>query len=164
MGLNLLKLNDDKTEFIIFAPKYRQHLYRNIEVTAGDCVIRSEAKVKNLGVILDNKLSLEDHVNAVSRTCHFHLRNISRIHRYLSEDACRTIIQSLVISRLDYCNVLLNGLLKIIISKLQRVQNTAAHIIARTPRAEHITPVLMDLHWLPIEKRIHYKVLLHTYT
>ena len=69
----------------------------------------------------------------------------------------------MVVSRLDYCNSLLHGLPKVVTNRLQRVQNTAARIVTRTPKYEHISPVLRQLHWLPVEKRIQFKSLVHAY-
>jgi len=70
-----------------------------------------------------------------------------------------------VTSRLDYCNSLLFGCSKYVINKLQLVQNTAAIVITRSPRFEHITPTLKKLHWLPVSCRIEYKLLtLEMYT
>ena len=90
-------------------------------------------------------------------------RNISRIRKFLYPDACRTVVQALVTSRLDYGNALLYGLPNTIISRFQRIQNSAARIVNRVPMRDHITPVLMDLHWLPGERRIEYKILLYTF-
>jgi hypothetical protein len=168
MTINLLKLNDSKTELIVFAPKHlRQHCQNmNIKIEnikIEDINVEPASHVRNLGVVFDKTLSMEKHVNSVSRTCHYHMRNIGRIRRYLTDDACRTIVESLVTSLLDVVNVLLPCLPSTIISRLQRVQNTAARIIARIPRCEHITPVLKQVHWLPVEKRSRCKVLLHTY-
>ena len=69
----------------------------------------------------------------------------------------------IVVSRLEYCNSLYNGLLRKSIKKLQLAQNSAARIIDRTPRYSHMTSVLRDLHWLPIVKRCQYKILVFTY-
>ena len=63
-----------------------------------------------------------------------------------------------VLSRLDYCNLLLAGCPKYLLSKLQKVQNNAARLIFRTTRSAHVTPMLHSLHWLPIEQRIKYKL------
>ena len=79
--------------------------------------------------------------------------------------SCRgnSLINGLVTSRIDYCNALLHGLPNTLINKLQRVQNTAARIITSTTRRSHITPVLKELHWLPVQYRIQYKIQIHTY-
>lgn len=61
------------------------------------------------------------------------------------------------------CNSLLYGLPDVHIAKLQRVQNAAARLVVGLPRFCHITPVLCDLHWLPIRYRIHFKILLLTF-
>ena len=73
------------------------------------------------------------------------------------------MVHALVTSRLDYCNSLLTGLPRTLLQKIQRVQNAAARVVTRTRRSEHITPVLKALHWLPIQRRIEYKVLLYTH-
>ena len=91
------------------------------------------------------------------------MRNIGRIWRYLTEDATKTMIYALVISRLDYCNAVLYGLPASVTNKMQRLQNMCARMIARTRRSDHITPVLIKPHWLPVRKRIEYKMLSHTY-
>ena len=91
------------------------------------------------------------------------LRNISHIRRFLTTDVCTTLTCSLIMSRLDYCNSLLHGISSALLSKLQKVQNNAARVITHTERHCHITPILKALYWLPIESRIHYKLLLYTY-
>ena len=70
----------------------------------------------------------------------------------------KSLINGLVISQLDYCNALLCGLPRTILNTLHRVQNTAAHIVTRTSHYSHITPVLKDLHWLPIHHRVQVKI------
>ena len=106
---------------------------------------------------------MEQHVNAVSRSCYAQLRQIGHIRQYLSNNTTQTLINSLVTSRLDYCNSLLHGVPMTTLNRLQMVQNTAARIVKRTSRFEHITPVLKELHWLPVEYRIDFKILTHTY-
>ena len=99
----------------------------------------------------------------MSRACYYQLRNIGRIRPLITEDDCKTLVCSLVTSRLDYANALLFGINTTEIAKLQRIQNSAVRIITCTRKREHITPILVTLHWLPIDKRIQYKILLYTY-
>ena len=112
MNQNMLKLNNDKTELIVFASKYKQDLYNDLSITIGDTVVDYSSQVKDLGVIFDRVLSLRQHVSYTSKTCRFHLRNISRIRKYIPQDISIVLIKSLVMSRLDYSNGLLYGLPK----------------------------------------------------
>ena len=73
------------------------------------------------------------------------------IRHYLSQDALKTLISAFALSRIDYCKSLLT---KQLIHKLQKVQNNATRLIRRTPKFDHISPVLHTLHWLPVEQRI----------
>ena len=163
MHSNMLKLNTDKTEVIVFASGRNANLIRNISVTVGDSKINPSASVRNLGVMLDSKMDMEQQVNSVSRSCYAQLRQIGHIRKYLTTDATKSLVNTRVTSRLDYCNALLVGVPKTVLGKLQRVQNTAARLVCRSPRYDHITPRLRELHWLPVQYRTKYKILTYTY-
>ena len=92
-------------------------------------------------------------------TVKYHLRNVAKIRKYLSESDAVKVIHALVSSRIDYCNAVLAGLPNSSISRLQRVQNNAACVLARVRKYDHITPILRQYHWLPVGKRIEYKIL-----
>ena len=77
--------------------------------------------------------------------------------------ATKTLVNAMVTSRLDYCNSLLLGITTRQMKQLQKIQNSSARLITYAPRREHITPTLQKLHWLRVDKRINYKILLHTY-
>ena len=85
------------------------------------------------------------------------IKRISSIRRYLTEDAAKQLATSCILSRLDYCNFLLMGTPNSVIQPMQKVQNTAARLILRAPRHQNCTPLLQQLHWLPISERIQYK-------
>ena len=106
MNQNMLKLNDDKTELIVFTSRYKQDLYNDLSITIGDTVVDCSSQVKDLGVIFDRLLSLRQHVSYTSKTCRFHLRNINRIRKYIPQDTSVVLVKSLVLSRLDYSNAL----------------------------------------------------------
>ena len=135
---------------------------KSLSVAGTDVSVASEP-VRNLGAMFDSLLIMAPHVKSVVKKSSFHLRNIGKARRVLTEDATKTVMQSLVMSRLDYCNALLIGIQQDLIAKLQRLQNSAARIVSRTRKYEHITPVLIKLHWLPIKFRIQFKVLLLVY-
>ena len=98
------------------------------------------------------------HVTAVCKSSFFHLRNIFKIRKFLSHDTRKTLIHAFVTARIDYCNSLLYGQPKCILKRLQSVLNSAARLIHPTSRYEHVTPLLIQLHWLPIEQRITFKI------
>jgi len=106
---------------------------------------------------------MAEHVGTVCKKASYQLHSIQRIRRYLDENAVKALVQALVISRLDYCNSLLIGLPTSLLHKLQLVQNTAARVISRTRKHDNISPVMLELHWLPIEHRIMFKVALLTF-
>ena len=123
----------------------------------------ASAPVRNLKAMFDSQLIMAPHVKSVVKKPSFHLRNIGKARGVLREDTTKTVMQSLVMSRLDYCNALLIGIQQDLIAQLQRLQNSAARIVSRTKKYEHITHVLIKLHWLPIKFRIQFKVLLLLY-
>ena len=86
-----------------------------------------------------------------------------RIRKYLDKKASQTLIHALVIGRIDYCNSILYGLPARELTKLQRLQNSAARIIFNIPKMCHITPVLRELHWLPVQFRIQFKFIMITF-
>ena len=147
---NKLKINDSKTEFIVYiSPQAKQDL-SSLSVYVGDTIIHQSSKVRDQGVIFDQFLSFDDYISSVCRSTHFHLRNIGRIRHLLSHHATAQLIHALISTRLDYCNSVLYNLPRSSISRLQRIQNQTARILTRTPRRNHITEVLIDLHWLKI--------------
>ena len=87
----------------------------------------------------------------------------SKIRRHLDDVTCARVINALVTSRLDFQNSLLLGLPQCQVERLQKAQNAAARLLTRTKKRQHITPILMDLHWLPVRARIDYKVMLLTH-
>ncbi len=159
MTNNKLQLNNDKTELIFLGSKRllsTASIPTSVELE--NCQISTSTTVRNLGVTLDQSLSFQDNVSSICRACYLELRRIGSIRHLLSEDATKTLISAFILSRLDYCNSLLAGCPQKLLSRLQKVQNNAARLTLRLPRSAHVTPLLHSLHWLPIEKRIDYKL------
>ena len=163
MSIRMLKLNDDKTEMVIFCSKHHLGQYGHCTINIGDSSIIPVSHVRNLGVQMDDHLSMISQVTAICVACNFQLYRLSSVRRYLTVDATKNAVQALITSRLDYCNSLLLNLPTSQIARQQRIQNKAGRLVTRTSMREHITPVLKELHWLPIDRRIVYKVLVITY-
>ena len=105
---------------------------------------------------------MQSHVNKTCRAGYYYLHNLSRIRKYLDKKTTECLVHAFITSRLDHCNSLLYGLPDCLISKLQRVQNAAARLVYKAPRFCHTSPILQELHWLPIRDRIKIKVILIT--
>jgi hypothetical protein len=130
---------------------HRNTVWRNFQnVVSLSTIVTNASFVENLGIFFDRTLCMPKQASAITKSCYFQIRNIERNRSYTSEDACKTLVCSLVTSRLDYGNALL--LISNIISKL-----------TRSKKHDHITPVLLSLHWLPMQYRIQYKLLVCTF-
>jgi len=165
MAHNFLKLNDDKTEFLVIKSKHHRPspLDRISSIHIGDCDIKKSEKARNIGATFDDTLSHSIFVDEKCRSAYFHIRNISKIRKFLTPVSCSRLVHAFVTSKLDHLNSLLLGMPNNQLKKLQHLQNIAARIITRSRRSVHITPILKQLHWLPIYYRIEFKVLLYVY-
>ena len=161
MVLNKLKLNDEKTEAIIFASSHNLTKIKELQpvIKIGESKIHPCDSVRILGVILDSNITMQNHIKSITRTMYFHMRAIRHIRHYLDDDTCKKAINALVTSRLDHANSLLIGISECGLYRLQVAQNCAARIISKTKLSAHITPILYDLHWLPVYQRINFKAM-----
>lgn len=158
MVQNKLQLNTGKTEVVVFVSPYSRPEPCDIELQIGDDAIQPSGSARNLGVMLDKHLTLESHISNMCRVGYFHIRNIKSLKPMLNKDALISVVHAFITSRLDYCNSLLYGLPDKQIQKLQRIQNIAARLVSGCRKYDHITPILSDLHWLPVRQRIAFKV------
>ena len=130
-----------KTELLVLPTRHRSppSLY---SIMIGAHIIKASKSIKNIGVCLDSVLSMDEQTSNICRTAFFHLRNIAKIRKNLLYRQCEVLIPAFILSKLDYCNVLLSILQQSQINRLQHIQNSAARLITATSRYEHVTLVL----------------------
>uniref|UniRef100_A0A3B3CIL0 Reverse transcriptase domain-containing protein n=1 Tax=Oryzias melastigma TaxID=30732 RepID=A0A3B3CIL0_ORYME len=157
---NLLQLNKNKTEVIVFGAKEKR---LDVTTELQSIQLKTTNQARNLGVVIDTDLNFDKHIKAVTKSAYYHLKNISRIKDLMSKQDLEKLVHAFIFSRLDYCNSVFTGLPKKSIRKLQLIQNSAARVLTRTKKVDHISPVLRSLHWLPVCQRIDFKVLLLVY-
>ena len=160
MCRNFLKLNDSKTEFIIFGTPQNLENVSGWTVTVGDNEILPSACARNIGAYMDSALKMTTHVNNTIRACYAQLNAIAKIRRYLTLEAAKKLVHAFVSSRLDNLNSLLINIPDFRLKRLQMILNNAARIVAMQKRSDHIMPILIELHWLPVQCRIEYKIIL----
>ena len=159
MVTRLLKMNDEKTECLVISSGRLAFSIPVTQVQIGESAVSVSKSARNIGVIFYLTLSLKSHVNQVCRKSYFQLRNLGKLRQFFTQSSLEQLVHSFVTSQLDYCNSLFLGLPKSQVQQLQRIQNTAARIVSGRRKYDHITPVLYDLHWLPVDKRIEFKTL-----
>ena len=158
---NKLKFNDDKTEVLLIQSKYRKPVSLE-SIQVGNAQIVPTERARNIGVIFDRVFSFDKHIINMTKNINYHLYNIGKLRKYLTNEAAKTYVHSVITSRLDFCNSLLYGLPQSSLHPLERALKNAARIVSLTRRSDHITPVMRSLHWLPL-KRIEYKIILLTH-
>ena len=161
MAQFFLQLNQSKTKLIILGPS---KVLKEIEISGvsiTSCTnIMFVPTVKNLGFIIDSKLNFHEQIKSLKKKCFHTLRNLRKIRCLLSEKDMKVVVNSLVMSCLDYCNALFIGAGEQQLNQLQLVQNAASKAITGKYKYDHIGDDLLNLHWLDIRKRIIFKVAL----
>jgi Reverse transcriptase (RNA-dependent DNA polymerase) len=161
---NGLQLNPDKSEAILIGTQARlRHETDFHEIKLNDAPIILAQTTKSLGVTIDNKLTFNNHVSNVCKAAHYHVRALRHVRKYVSQEIATSIATSLVGARLDYCNAVYYGISRNNIDKLQRVQNALARVVKLSSKYNHVTPLLSELHWLPIDARVRYKIAVLTF-
>ena len=120
-------------------------------------------KARNLGIIFDKNQNMESQVKTICKTGYFHIKNIASMRKSLDEECTKTLVNAFVTSTLDYGNSLLYKINKKQINKLQILQNSAARPIKKLSKHDHVSVARKELHWLPVEARIDFKILTLTW-
>ena len=125
---NKLSVNPNKMEYLLF----NQITIPNCNINIDSKIILPNILAKNLGVTFQSEMSMEKHISALVKFCFLQLRNFHRICPFISITAAITLANAFVYSHFNYCNSLFYGLPKNCIHRLQKIQNTTAHIVLRT--------------------------------
>ena len=163
MNSNRLKMNDNKTEFMLCGSKAQLKKCQINNLTVGDSTIKASKSLKYLGVTIDPELHFKDHIIQKCKIASLNLRNIRALRKYLTTESCKTLVQSLVISHLDYSNTIFVDLPASTLKHAQRIQNYAAKVVLKRKKYDSATEALHDLHWLPIKQRCKFKLLVMVY-
>ena len=159
MTADKLKLNDDKTELIVIRTRAQLDKISISELSIDHVKVSAVCNVRNLGTWFDNHLSMKTAINKTCQSGLYHLHNMGRMKRFLSFEDRKSIVQAIVMSRIDYCNSLLYGVAATNLSKLQRVLNAAVRLVCSLPRHEHVTSSFIRLHSAANFKfRINFKI------
>jgi len=163
MTRSKLKLNGEKTEIVVIASPYFQNLIDSSVFKIDDTAVVPVVAARNIGIIFDNTMSMSNQISSICKSVHFHLRNISKIRKQITYDACEKLIHALITSRIDCGNACLYDIAEYQLNRLQMLIHIAARILVRCDYNTSITSVLKNLHWLPVVERIKYKILLLTF-
>ena len=163
MMSNRLQLNTGKTEIVWCCTQRRLLKFNPLPVRVGVDVIQPSACVRDLGVYIDSTLSMRQHVNKGAGGCYAALRQLRSVRRSVPVDVFKTLVGTLVISRLDYCNSTLAGIPTTVLHQFQSVMNAAARTVASLPPFGHVSSVLAELHWLRAPERINFKLAVLVY-
>ena len=159
MRRNAFKLNEDKTEFVIYSTK--NNLRDNQCLVVGKDKIEVSDYVKILGVTFDNRMTLQKHITNFCRSLNIPIRKITSIRRYLSNTAVRTLVQLIVFDRLDYCNSVCVGLPMNRLQRLQLILNSAARVISQTKRAQSTELVSLYIGYWTLNNYYYYYYYIH---
>ena len=158
-----LKLNPDKTEYILFG-SWQQLKKTSQELldTQGDPIAVSKV-VRYLGGFLDQNLNFKKHIIEKTKKTMAYIIKICAIRKYLTVQSCTTLILMLCITQLDYANAMLYGLPSSTLRNYQTIQNTCTKLVLNKNRYSSSSWALKKLHWLPIQQRREHKILMTTF-
>jgi len=157
-----LKVNQSKTEFIIYGKGNELNKITQTQFRMGSGFITAKSTVKNVGFIFDQKCKMANQIDNVVRICRFQLRKIGKIRKFLTQRTTKLLVNSTIISRIDYQNSIYYGIPNQTIRKLQMILNSSIRLIFRLNPKEYssITSYRIRLGWLSMTLRIEYKLMI----
>ncbi|HBK72410.1 MAG TPA: hypothetical protein DDZ39_12280 [Flavobacteriaceae bacterium] len=163
MSKKYLKLNEKKTEIIIYGSKTNLNKINKNDFKIDNLDIKLKANIKNIGCILDENLNMSNQINNTVKICNYHYKMIRSIRKYLNKETTIMLVHSTIMSRLDFHNSLVYNLPNCHLTRLQSVQNKAIRLIYKLRKRESISIYQQNLYWLPVKAKLEYKILLITH-
>ena len=164
--VNGLRVNPSKSKFIAIASRQLMssiNINALPEVVFNNTSIPLSTSVKNLGIILNQNLTWEEHVNIICRRAYAALHSLYRLKNFLPQTIKKTLVQSLVLTHLDYCDIALIDIPDELSRRLQRVQNACIRYIFNVKRYDHISPYRRELGWMDVNARRSFRSLCALY-
>jgi len=158
MRSNRLHLNADKTELMWCSSIRKLSQLPSCSFFVAGSLVCPVNAVRDLGVFIDNDLGAATHVRRTMSCCFAALYQLRHLRRYVTDDCFCSLVVSLVHSGLDYGNFVLVELPAYLKRRLQSVLNTAARLVLRLGRYDHVSDALAALHWLRLAQRVDFKV------
>ena len=164
MNRYFLKLNTSKTQVIVFHPdlKYSDVPFSQIILSNGSRIQLSN-QVYNLGVTLDSTMSFSPHISSSVSQGYGLIRNIAGIRKYISRDHLKTLVNSIIVAKFDNCNSLYSGISSFEAGRLRKFQNACARLIYSKNKRDHVSGIMQELHWLPCDARIFFKLVCYVF-
>ena len=164
MRSHFLKLNPSKSEIIIFHPASTSpYICVSRVYFTPDLNLTTQSTVHLLGMTLDSCLTYDNHVTSLMKSTYNHIRNVASVRKLLSIPHIKSLVNAIIMSKLDYCNSLLYGTSSYNLTRLQLLQNSAAKVIYGRRKRDRVSDILEELHWLRVDARIHFKILCIVY-
>ena len=120
-------------------------------------LIAASKEVRNIGAMFDCQMKINAQVRTICRGAWLNLYNFSKVRSYLNDDQSKCVVHAYVMSKLDANNSLLAGSPSLLVSQIECVQNATAKLITMSKKFDHGSPILRNIHWLPIQDRIVFK-------
>ncbi len=151
MLVNKLKINDEKTIFMVLGTDYWTEKLKMESIKIGNTEIKSSNSTKNLGIIFDKEMTLQEHVNYICKRGFYHVRDLFSLRQFLSQKETNTAAHAFVTSILDYGNSLFYGISGYLVDKMQVLQNAAVRAVVKKRKFDKISKDRIKLNWLPVE-------------
>ena len=151
---NSLLVSPEKTKMLAFGTRQlmnqlKSPVYINF---MGEKLIPVR-EVKDLGMLLDSHLTYDKHIQALSSSFISKLGQTGRVKHNFDQSTLATIIDTLVMSKINYCSSIWSNTSDSNTKKIQLIQNCAARLITGVPKYDHISPTINALGWLPVQER-----------